>query len=146
MWTEHEQDDDKLVEVFYSRREHDGSERILKWFPCPGCNMRVLITTVAFGLGMNIPDVDHVVHWGPPDDILQYWQEVGRCARDGRAGIATLYNPNHSTTNTNTDIKTYLKQTSCLRKYILNKLKLTEITEQSISNVCGGSTCCTQCS
>ena len=48
--------------------------------------MRIVITTVAFGMRIQIPDIDLVIHWGPSDIILMYWQEVGRRARDGRPG------------------------------------------------------------
>lgn len=33
----------------------------------------------------------YILHWGPASDILSYWQEVGRCARDGGGGTAITY-------------------------------------------------------
>ena len=45
---------------------------------------QVLITTLAFGMGIPISDVINVIHWGLPDDVLDYWQGVGQCTRDGR--------------------------------------------------------------
>ena len=32
-----------------------------------------------------------ILHWGPPPDLLSYWQEIGRCARDGGEGKAVSY-------------------------------------------------------
>lgn len=40
----------------------------------------------SFGDGIGINDVDMVVHMGSSKSLLSYWQEVGRCARDGRSG------------------------------------------------------------
>ena len=52
---------------------------------------RIMICTVAFGLGINIPDVRYIFHWGSSTTLLSYWQEVGRAARDGQPGAATLF-------------------------------------------------------
>jgi ATP-dependent DNA helicase RecQ len=51
---------------------------------------RVLVATSAFGLGIDCPHVRHVIHWGVPFNLSQYWQEVGRAGRDGRAARATV--------------------------------------------------------
>ena len=43
----------------------------------------VVIATIAFGMGVNAPDIVRVVHWGPSQNVLNFWQEVGRRARGG---------------------------------------------------------------
>lgn len=42
----------------------------------------ILFTTTAFGMGMNIPDIDGVIHYHIPESIEEYYQHVGRGARD----------------------------------------------------------------
>ena len=37
--------------------------------PNPSSSLRVLIATVAFGMGVNLPDVHYVIHCGPPNDM-----------------------------------------------------------------------------
>ncbi|CAG2235815.1 unnamed protein product [Mytilus edulis] len=41
-------------------------------------------------MGLDIRDVDLVVHIGCPKSVLSYWQEAGRCARDGRQGLSLI--------------------------------------------------------
>ena len=51
-------------------------ERILTSFKKVGSPIRVLFSTIVFGMGVQIPDVDVVIHYGLPDNILTYWQET----------------------------------------------------------------------
>ena len=81
----------RMVGMYYAGSGEKTKEYTQTQFVKSDSVIRVLVCTVAYGMGVNIPDIHNVIHWGCSTNALSYWQEVGRAGRDGSRVEAVMY-------------------------------------------------------
>jgi len=73
---------------YHGRLPDTGRRRIQEGFASR--DLRVVVATSAFGMGVDFPDVRQVIHLGYPGSVEAYYQEAGRGGRDGRPALCLL--------------------------------------------------------
>ncbi len=111
----------RLVDMFTSITEAKLKADILLIFK-DGKNLRIVVATVAFGMGIDCKDVRQIVHVGLPDDVSSYIQETGRAGRDGLLSKAILLKA-RTYCWVGEDIKLYAaNETECRRQVIFRDM------------------------
>lgn len=90
---------------------------------CP--KIRVILATVALGMGLDAPSISRVIHCRPPTTLENYLQEFGRAGRNGQKASALLYYNNSDIASNRKGISQamvdYCKNsTACFRLLIVN--------------------------
>lgn len=79
----------RLVDMYLSCTEPTVKDEIVRLFMIDS-SLRIVVATVAFGMGINCPDVRQVIHFGSPCDLESYVQETGCAGRDDLPSLVTL--------------------------------------------------------
>lgn len=88
------------------------------------CKRRVFFVTIAFGIGIDCPNIRRVIHLGVPYTMEEYFQEAGRAGRDGLPAEAIIYHNSYDTSKAkrglqDTMIKFAKSTSECKRDIIL---------------------------
>ena len=112
----------RMVDMFTACTHVEVKNSIVQSFCDPSSHLRVIIATIAFGMGLDCPNVRAIIHWSPPDDVESYLQETGRAGRDGKVASAILYHEakDFSGVHVTQEMRDYCKlKDSCRRAFLL---------------------------
>ena len=107
--------------MYTSVTQKEVQERIVKSFSCATASIRIVISTIAFGMGIDCAAVTQVIHWRPSADMESYMQECGRAGRNGQSSSAIIYVNKSDLRNktTSEEMKKYCVEQQMCRRSIL---------------------------
>lgn len=142
--------------MYHSNTPQHNKDVILKSLISPTGIVHVVFVTTALGMGVNLQDVNTVIHYGAPQSIDDYFQESGRGGRSGREAISIVYwkpadCPRREKIKTTRDseilaVREYLENTTqCRRKWLLEYFDpisaKTGVKPLACCDVCAASSC-----
>lgn len=141
--------DYRLFGMFHAGTPQHNKDVILKSLLVPDGVVRVVFATVALGMGINLQDVNMVVHYGAPHSLEDYFQESGRGGRSGGDAVSTVYwkpvdcpvrkKPTTVRDHELISVRRYVENsTVCRRKWLLDYFDVQHNAEVS--------RCCDNCS
>ena len=108
--------------MYHSQTSQVIKSHITESFADPNGHVRILIATIAFGMGVDCQGLNTVFHFGPPSTVEDYFQETGRAGRNGKQSYAILLNYPGCTRSKSisVDMRLYLgNNTLCRRRLLL---------------------------
>ena len=113
-------------EAYHAGMDADARTAIMARFLRPGA---ILVATNCFGMGVDIPDIRLVVHYGLPRSLLGYVQECGRAGRDGAPADCLLlfapsdmckYNETERDVRQATEMLAWTRRPGCRHRSLLS--------------------------
>ena len=132
------------VSMFHGVTAEAKKKYVLSEFPKPDSRVRIVIATVAFGMGINVKDIRTVINYGVPTSSEDLVQESGRAGRDEADAESILY---HSKAlqgrGTDTAMLRYCsKDIECRRRHLADYFRQFEVIqiENCVQDVIDGET------
>jgi len=147
-----------MVAMYHAHLSNERQKMTMTEFKKTDSVIRVVVSTIAFGMGVEVCDIHQVVHWGKVPSLMSYWQEVGRAGRDGTPARAVWYCTSSAAGNEPV-LQTLYAHSACLRVTILGGFvtphmcldrfqelqSREECSQQCQQCLCVKCTCCSYC-
>ncbi|XP_022803496.1 uncharacterized protein LOC111340847 isoform X2 [Stylophora pistillata] len=102
-----------LVEMLHSCTPEANKHNILESFQSASGTIRLLIATIAFGMGIDCRGVHRVIHFGPSKNVESDVQETGRAGRDGHQIVAYVLYHGVMLNHIDALMKSFIKTGEC---------------------------------
>ena len=141
----------RVLCLFTSASRAELREEILQEFCKLNTNLRLVIATTAFGLGVDCQDICRVINWGAPNSLEELVQETGRAGRDGREVEAILYYGKGANKHISNAVKNYgVNQSRCRRTllykdFLFNDIDKHDIVACKCCDLCAPMCVCAKC-
>lgn len=112
-------DELKHVNMFHSKTSHSVKKEIKEDMENSDGKIRILIASSAAGMGVNYKSVNNVVNYGPPKEMDNFLQQIGRAGRDGTSSKSLLLYHGRQCRNLDTDMADYISNKEDCRRQIL---------------------------
>lgn len=131
----------RICESYHMSTDESVKEAILKEFPDSLGDVRVVMCSTSFSMGMNVHGINTIIHYGPANDLDDYVQMTGRAGRNDQQAHAILIKFPHclSGRNISPEMKEYINTPGCRR------VKLMAPYMEQIQPLKPGHDCCDVC-
>ena len=126
----------RFCDMMHSNSPESVKNHILDQFSQSESHLRVLIATIAYGMGVNCKNVCRVIHFGPSKSVEAYMQESGRCGRNGEQSSAILFYNSVTIRAADRDMKDYIHSDSCRRQELINHFSHSAGIEKPQGHLC----------
>ena len=129
----------RLVDMFHGGTPEMVKKHIVAQLSVPDSCLRVVVCTVAFGMGINCTNVIESIHFGAPRSMEAYVQESGRIGRDGSLSISRILYNAMLLRGGDHLMRSYVNETSCRRDMLMKNFA------SYVKNASTNCHCCDNC-
>lgn len=125
-----------ILEIIHSCSPPSNKDSVLKSFQDINGNIRILVATIAFGMGVDCQGVHRTIHFGPSKNLEAFVQEAGRAARDGEQSVSYFLYHGLLLTHVERDIKDFINLKDCRRTGLLKHFDESYSCEAVVPHLC----------
>ena len=140
MYNGEDRHENRIVEMYHADSPDNVKRHILENMRNSEEHIRVLVSTIAFGMGVNCKNVRRIVHFGPSKTVEAYVQECGRAGRDGGQSTCVLFYNGLLSAHCDADMKQYVYIEQCLTKWLMSHFSCSDHLEFDFIH-----NCCSNC-